>query len=171
MIRLRVDDFTHLDPVVLAGSKEVTTQIFRKASVETVWIDCPVQQTDCGQETEATQFRLRIVASPMYNDVVSNDALGFAMPCQEGARDCLFYIFYSRIAELAAIYDIGPDRILGHVIAHELGHTLLGSNAHERFGIMQAKLSPYDTGRLFFTFAQEKCLRNELLARDRATNK
>ena len=171
-ITLRVDDLAHLDPVVLTGSKEVTTAIFRKADVETVWLDCTVNQTDCGQETERPQFRLRILASPMDKDTVSDNALGFAMPCHENDLECIFFIFYSRITDLAAIYGIGPDRILGHVMAHEIGHTLLGPDAHAVSGIMQAGLAIPDMKQgLYFTSSQPRRLRAELLARKRATNR
>ena len=46
--------------------------------------------------------------------------------------------------------------IVGHVMAHEIGHLLLGSNAHSRHGIMQARwkrdqLRSIATGGLLFT--------------------
>jgi len=53
-------------------------------------------------------------------------------------------------------------------MAHELGHGLLGPNAHEGYGIMQAKLPISDLSwkTLYFTAAQSKRIRTELLARN-----
>jgi hypothetical protein len=171
-ITLRVDDFAHLDPVVLAGARQVTTEIFRKAGVETVWLDCAVYQTDCGQKTERPQFMLRILAPSMEKAINVDEALGFAMPCDDDANTCLFYIFYSRISALTEAHAVGSHRLLGHVMAHEIGHTLLGRNAHDLYGIMQASLPLGNVEQtLFFTSVQAKRLQTELLARNRATGR
>jgi hypothetical protein len=171
-ITLRVDDFASLDPTVLTGARKVTTEIFAEAGVQTVWLDCPVYHTDCGMEAERPQFILRILAPSMAKNIVADEALGFAIPCDKKEEACLFYIFYYRIESLAAAHSLNPDRILGHVVAHEIGHTLLGPKAHDLFGIMQNTLNLYDTERiLVFTSDQSKHLRNELLVRNRATNR
>jgi len=94
--------------------------------------------------------------------------IGFAIPCHEHDRGCLLCIFYSRISALAEETGIGPGRILGHVMAHELGHGLLGPDAHEGYDVMQAKLPISDLSwkTLYFTSAQSKRIRTELLARN-----
>jgi len=53
-------------------------------------------------------------------------------------------------------------------MAHELGHGLLGGNAHEGYGVMQAKLRISDLAwkTLYFTPDQSKRIRTELLARN-----
>jgi hypothetical protein len=171
-ITLRVDDFANLDPTVLTGARKVTTEIFAEAGVQTVWLDCPVYHTDCGMEAERPQFILRILAPSMAKNIVEDVALGFAIPCDKKEEACLFYIFYYRINALAAAHNLSPERILGHVMAHEIGHTLLGPKAHDLFGIMQSTLNLYDTERiLVFTSDQSKHLRTELFARNQATNK
>ena len=167
-IGLRIYDFAGLEPVVLADAKKVTAEIFRKAGVETVWLNCPVDQADCTEEPERLQFMLRILSTAMKKDIVAENSLGFAVPCHEHDRGCLLYIFYSRISALAGETGIRPGRILGHVMAHELGHGLLGPDAHEGYGVMQAKLPISDLSwkTLYFTSAQSKRIRTELLARN-----
>jgi hypothetical protein len=104
--------------------------------------------------------------------MIKDEALGFAVPCAKNEEACLSYIFYSPISTLAAKNGLSPDLILGHVMAHEIGHTLLGPNAHDLYGIMQASLPLTDIGRmLYFTSTQSRHLRTELLARKRATNR
>ena len=106
----------------------------------------------------------------MDKDIVGDEALGFAIPCNKKEEACLFYLFYYRITALAAAHSLSPDRILGHVMAHEVGDTLLGPKAHDLFGIIQSTLKLYDTERiLVFTSDQSKRLRTKLLARNRAT--
>jgi len=171
-ITLRIDDFANLDPTVLTGAREVTTEIFAEAGVKAIWLDCPVYNTDCGRGADKPQFILRILAPSMAKDSVVDEALGLAIPCDKKEESCLFYIFFYRIHALAVANSLSADRILGHVMAHEIGHTLLGPNAHDLFGIMQSTLNLYDTERiLVFTSDQSKHLQTELLARSRATNR
>ena len=91
------------------------------------------------------------------------------MPCAPTDQTCLCYVFYWRI-KIQAENQAG--RLLGQVIAHEIGHTLLGPNAHAEFGIMQRKLPVAETERtLYFTSDQAKRLRADLFAREAALNR
>jgi Zn-dependent peptidase ImmA (M78 family) len=58
-------------------------------------------------------------------------------------------------------------RVLRHVMAHELGHLLLGSNAHAEIGIMRPRwfgqqLRAVERGALFFSPEQALLMRNGL---------
>jgi hypothetical protein len=170
-ITLRVEDFANIYPSVLAGARKVTTEIFAAAGVQTVWLDCSVYEADCGAEAERRQIILRILGPSLDKDIVADDeALGFAIPCHKTDGACLSYILYWRIRALAAADNLSPDRILGHVMAHEIGHALLGPNTHEPFSIMQAMFSIHDTERmLHYTSGQSKRLQAELVARRRVS--
>ena len=173
-ITLRVDDFADLDSSVLAGARKVTTEIFAEAGVQAVWLDCRVYRADCGAQAERPLFILRILGSSMDKDkgIVATESLGFAIPCHKTDGACLFYILYARIKALAVAHDLGSARMLGHVMAHEIGHALLGASPHEPFSIMQATFSIEETERtLYFTSGQSKRLRAELLERTRVTNR
>lgn len=171
-INLRVDDFANLDAHVLAEARKVTTEIFADAGVQTSWLDCPIDHADCGAEAERPQFILRVLGPSMDKEIPADEALGFSIPCHRKDGACLTYIFYQRIKELAAEYHLGPARMLGHVMAHEIGHALLGPNTHEAFSVMQNAFSIHDTERtLYFTSGQSKRLRVELLARKQAPNR
>jgi hypothetical protein len=56
------------------------------------------------------------------------------------------YILYSRIETLAADGDASLSDILGHAMAHEIGHLLLGPG-HSQVGIMQAEWTREDLAR------------------------
>jgi hypothetical protein len=62
--------------------------------------------------------------------------------------------------------------ILGYVMAHEIGHLLLGSNSHSRSGIMQGEwhgdqLRSIALGELLFTAEQAERMRERVAARAR----
>jgi hypothetical protein len=75
-------------------------------------------------------------------DTVCPGCMGFALPqAREGAHAI---IFYDRVEKLCVASDIAPDigTILGAVIAHELGHVLMGSEEHSPTGVMKARWGP-----------------------------
>jgi hypothetical protein len=170
-ITLRIDDFADLAPSVLASARRVTTEIFAEAGVQTVWLDCPVYRAECGAEAEKPLFILRVVGPSIDKGLDTVESLGFAIPCHKTDEACLFYILYARIRALAAEQNLGPARMLGHVMAHEIGHALLSPNPHEPFSIMQATLSIEETERmLYFTSKHSKHLQAALLERKRMTH-
>jgi hypothetical protein len=75
-------------------------------------------------------------------DTVWPGCMGFALPqAREGAHAI---IYYDRVEQLCVASDIAPDlgTILGAVIAHELGHVLMGSEEHSPTGLMKAQWGP-----------------------------
>jgi hypothetical protein len=77
---------------------------------------------------------------------------------------CLSYVWIKRICDL---YDVAPAVLLGHVMAHELGHFLLGDNSHSRDGIMidafrEQEFRRAQTGKLLFSARQAAQMRATL---------
>jgi hypothetical protein len=61
---------------------------------------------------------------------------------------CYSDVFYDRAMELHTNWNVGMAEILGSVMVHELGHLLIGSNAHSGAGIMQARWQGEELRRL-----------------------
>jgi hypothetical protein len=81
----------------------------------------------------------------------------------------LSYVFYNRVEEQTENLDLRAV-LLGHIMAHELGHLLLGPTSHSPKGIMCAVWRPEDLrnaeqGVLLFTPDQSKRLRARLVLR------
>ena len=114
---------------------------------------------------EATDIRLRILAAPVQR-VFQDSVFGFAV------HPVLASVYYDHALRRAKSDDaeFGVPIILGCVIAHELGHLLLGSNGHSDTGIMQPRWEANQvrqlmTGTLLFTSEQSKAMRVEAGAR------
>lgn len=80
-------------------------------------------------------------------------------------------IFYPRIARLSAGSHTDLATLLGTVIAHELGHLLLGSNSHAAAGIMQLHWGPDELrklqrGTLLFLPEEQSKMRARLLPKE-----
>jgi hypothetical protein len=91
------------------------------------------------------------------------DVLGTAYPNPQGAG-YFAYVFYDRVQELAQRRSLG-HALLADVLAHEIGHLLLGSASHSPSGIMSAhwdyeELRNVSEGAMWFVPAQSKIMRD-----------
>jgi hypothetical protein len=120
---------------------------------------------------QTTDFVIRLLSASMASKTpVSNEPLGFAQHCPDSERGCVANIFYGKVDELASLKGGGSARILGHAMAHELGHLLLGESAHSRSGVMRGVWSREDLKfmswtELTFTPRQSGQIRDSLLRR------
>ena len=172
-IRIRVNNYTQATPAMLAGAEREAGRILGKAGLQTVWLDCPAghstadPQDPCGEPLEATDIALRVLSESSQNKF-RDTAFGFAVV------PVLASVYYDYVAHLArsdnAEFEI--PIILGCVIAHEVGHLLLGSNSHSGSGIMQGhwergQIRQAVTGTLLFTPEQAKLIQAETQKRMR----
>jgi hypothetical protein len=172
-IRIRVNNYTHATPAMLAGAEREAGLILGKAGLQTVWLDCPAghstadPQDPCREPLEDTDIALRVLSQSSQNKF-QDTAFGFAVV------PVLASVYYYYVAHLArsdnAEFEI--PIILGCVIAHEIGHLLLGSNSHSVSGIMQGhwerrQIRQAVTGTLLFTPEQAKLIQGEAQTRMR----
>jgi hypothetical protein len=166
-IRIRVNNYTQATPAMLAGAEREAGRILGKAGLQTVWLDCPPghstadPQDPCREPLQATDIALRVPSEASQNKF-QDTAFGFAVV------PVLASVYYDYVAHLArsdgAEFEI--PIILGCVIAHEVGHLLLGSNSHSGSGIMQGQwergqIRKAMTGTLLFTPEQAKWIQAE----------
>ena len=93
----------------------------------------------CGERHESDSFRVAIVILPPNSrgpaDVpaIALGALSLSLE-----REPIVWIFYRRIERAAHRAAVDPGIVLGHVIAHEIGHALLPVAGHGPSGLMRA---------------------------------
>jgi hypothetical protein len=96
-------------------------------------------------------------------------ALGFALPfARSGAH---VSIFYDRVETLSLSVNAPLYVVLGHAIAHEIGHVLLCSSDHTSGGLMHARWNQSSwklasAGVLGFTEAEARQLRRAAALRN-----
>ena len=172
-IRVRVDNSTQASSATIAGAEREAARILSEAGLQTVWVDCPVghslsaAQDPCQEPLEPADLVLRILPNATHNKF-QDTVFGFAV------HPVLASVYYDYPARLARSDNAKSELhvVLGCVIAHELGHLLLGSNSHSGSGIMQSRwerkqIRQAMTGALFFTPAQAKDIQVETLRRTR----
>jgi hypothetical protein len=163
-----VYNYALLTSQLLSRAEEQANQIFRRAGVEIVWVD----QTSLGKHSGHYSLRemdliLRVLPQPR-RTLSNRTALGEALPCQLGLDLCIANVFHDRVQQLVQDRIVPMNVALGHAIAHELGHLLLGSNSHDDSGLMQAnwnrrELERAARGKLQFTAEQAGLIRMQVL--------
>ncbi len=162
-------DFVSLSEKVQKPMQERTGKLYRQAGVELEWAPCPtVERTlafypNCTGYKETTHLMLRILRTAPKG--MKTDAKGEALL---GAR--IVNVFWDRVQNEAARYNVPISDMLAQVIAHEIGHQLLGSNSHSFSGIMMGKwrledLGSISRGGIGFTPRQCKYIQMEVRKR------
>ena len=111
---------------------------------------------------------IRIVTQPVSAKSRDPHMLGVA-PSTKEARGINVWIFYPRVKAYSADLGMHASQLLGHVIAHEMGHLLLPYGAHALAGVMRpewdrAQVRHAAEGLLTFTPDQAALIRERLQA-------
>ena len=155
-----------VDSPVLKNAEVEIERIFDTAHVEIRLRECtPPADPDCHALRAPNHLSLRILRGA---DRQNDDIFGVAFLAADG-RGVYCDVFYGSVEKLHTQVPTSISRVLGHVMAHEIGHLLIGSHAHSPWGIMCAKwhdqeLRRLEMGTLFFTAEQEKLIYSRLHA-------
>jgi hypothetical protein len=187
-VTIHVHNYAEVDHKTLMEAEKVATQIFRKAGVETLWVET-VMTAQNNQENSAEwssfappHIWLTILPRPIADVLnLSNNVLGLAPGT--GPDRHVIYVFYNRVEVLSQKLAtarlegkiknvVTTSQILGHAIAHELGHVLLNIETHSETGIMRGDWNTKDlqdasSGLLIFTSQQAEVIRAEIARRVR----
>jgi len=163
-ISIRVYNYAQASHAILGEAKRETGRILGAAGLPIVWLDCKVGpvtdalQDPCQGPLETSEIVLRILSQPTQN-TSREKAFGFAnLPVLAS----VYYNYVRHAQNDHAKFE--AHVLLGCVIAHEIGHLLLGAEGHAADGIMQSHWGPKQirqavTGTLIFTSHQSKLLR------------
>src|SRR5262249_27563957 len=146
-------------------AEDYATDIFKKSGVEIFW-------RDMGNATEPdvpvpsiVELRIVIRAHAIRPIIQSQDTMGIKL--SDVRADVIYdrvQSFASTVASTATFPPLSEPTVLGHVIAHEVGHLMRLS--HSSAGIMRARWDAYDFRRpggveLLFTDEESQWLRAE----------
>jgi hypothetical protein len=140
-VSVRVYDASGLDERLRQAALEVAGTTLAPTSVEITWRVCGAANKHasyCDAALAPGELAIRIVRTTAVVDRSGGLRLGDAFIDTHAGRGVLATIYLDRVLRLAET--TGADRIalLGHAIAHELGHLLMASNVHGSIGLMRA---------------------------------
>lgn len=112
--------------------------ILQEADVDVDWRDCSPRlfrpHAACASPPASGELIVRLVRAP---GVGASGTLGEALIDTTTGTGVLATVFVDRIEVLATIAKANVVSIVGRVIAHEIGHLLLGDTAHGDTGLMR----------------------------------
>ena len=153
-------DETGVSVDVLEQAKHAATRVFALSNIDIQWIGHGPYQP--------RSLIVRIAAQPIGTKSRSRFVVGIAPGTRE-ARGILALAFYDRIQLYSAELGLDASQMLGHVMAHELGHLLLPYESHSASGVMRgawdrAQANQATAGLLTFTADQAALIRERLQA-------
>jgi hypothetical protein len=121
-------DYVH-GASALEFAENIAADVFRAAGVRLQWVN------PCSDPIVPSAY-VGVLSNDMANNApVTGFALGSASPLSMRA-----YVFFDRISAHALTHHMHPNKFLGFVIAHELGHIMLQRHGHSTAGIMSDHL-------------------------------
>ena len=172
-IKVRVFNYADVGKRTLAGAKKHAREVLSRAEVKIEWLDCPASpaevqtNTACRSRPAPTELVIRIVPRSQN----PRCQLGFAaLPKEKGNLATHASVFYEAAQDLAAGYSASNAQMLGYILAHEIGHLLLGEGSHAGKGIMRTpwrkpEMERAAEGRLSFTAKQARRMQVNVLSR------
>lgn len=162
-ITLRVYDYAHVKPAILAATEREASRILARAGVTTQWQECPTSH-DAKKDfrgcaaPEPDDYVVSILPNSMADKLEKDDGFGAADDSGTSHRAA---IFYERISQRAGGDTTAMDVLAGRVMAREIGSLLLGTNASSKTGIMKARWTSNDLSvlagnEMYFTAEQAR---------------
>ena len=149
---------------MLAAAEDDATDVYRAAGVRTTWVNAGPRDSS---NDYAIDFTVMIVSGQEARAMAAHtnqDALGFAVPdsTDDSSLNGMAFVLFDRVEDNATKHHVSISRVLGAVIAHEVGHLLLPSNSHSDRGIMRAAWNVRSSLLEYFTSAQAETIRQRL---------
>lgn len=163
-LRVSVFNSSPISPYTIERAESEAGRILLYVGVEVIWLNCPqdtLREASLGRCTEASfplHLHLRIVR---VSRGLNASTVGISFSAEDG-QGCYADLFYQPIQQLKEETHVSASVILGHAMAHELGHLLLGTNSHSPSGLMRAHWTREDltnASKGNLQFSREQSLR------------
>jgi hypothetical protein len=159
-----VSNPANLRPEMLIAAEDDAATIYRVAGVQMTCVNAG--RADVGYDY-AVDFIVMIVSGKEAGRMAARsnqDAMGYAVrdSNDEAGRGGMAFVLFDRVEDRASSHHVSISRVLGQVIAHELGHLLLPSNSHSERGIMRAVWNLRSGLLEYFATAQAEMIRRRL---------
>jgi hypothetical protein len=137
-VQVKVYDYTGLSPAELHEFTSRTQAILASSGASLEVDDCARGDTLCeGSSGSSRQVVIRIVPDWGKNKTsASLEKLGMSVAGQDGGA--YGTVFLKAAEEMASEASLPSTTVLAYAAAHEVGHLLLGAQAHTSRGLMKA---------------------------------
>lgn len=145
---VQVNNLAGFEQTTVTKAEEIVTVIFHELGVQLLWQsarDAEIAQAGSGSNSGQHALRINLVAVRPTAMGVHQDATGVAALPGDGQPGVLAWVFQPTLEKIIddtqyltqqRVRSVLLNALLGHAIAHEIGHLLLGSAEHSGSGIM-----------------------------------
>ena len=157
-IVIHVDNYARIPARERLWAEAEVTRIYARAGVRTSW---PTGEDQA--DAPGLHVRVQLLSGDMAMRKIRAERLADTVFGEAARGAGIAYIFIHRIASMAVRHRGDFRRILGLVMAHEVGHLVLPSYGHADRGIMRADIGGRSRGDYDFTNEQGAAIRSMLL--------
>jgi len=170
-VQLRVSVFnsSSISPATIGRAESEAGRVLREVGLEVIWLNCPQDGQHeaslglCSEASFPSHLHLHILRASRN---LKASTVGISFSAEDG-KGCYADLFYEPIQQLQEETHASASVILGHAMAHELGHLLLGTNSHSPSGLMRAHWTGEDLrnaskGNLLFSREQSLRIINRI---------
>src|SRR6266850_6473807 len=166
---VRLYDSAGVPPRVFEHARQSAGVTLAAIGIEPIWRPCHVK--GCVSTPKPHEVEIRVVKATALSE---RGSLGFAAVDVVERAGTLATVYVDRVDALAMEAGIDRGEVLGHAIAHEVGHLILGSVDHSPHGLMRATWKVDELRRnlpldWMFSGAQGAEMRRRLVARTEET--
>ena len=142
---IRIYNYAQVPASILDEAARGAAAIFEVAGLLSQWRLCTIRQSpddleDAGCEgiPGTNEFAVRVNRGPQIAADLRQapDVLGYAVVLER--RGFVATVHSARVLALARRAGVDPAALMARVMAHEVGHLLLGTNEHAIRGLMRA---------------------------------
>jgi hypothetical protein len=155
-VTIQIHDYAHVREDSWSRASDVVTRLYRKIEVRTEWRgvlrpgDRPTRAAR-GQEPREdpiAQLTIIVLTPEMAaRGRVRDGVLGYAAVAENGMGR-IAYVIYDRVRQVAMEAAANEVELLGFVMAHEIGHLLLGRGSQSETGLMRGHWDRQDLRRV-----------------------
>jgi hypothetical protein len=134
-------EYARVSDQVLEDAVNYADALFRQSGVAVSWVKQSRAADQKGRDGSGhgrhTTLALRILPSEMIPRWANHrHHLGYSINPTDGRFGRIAAVYYERIRKTADQFGAKASQVLGHAMAHELGHLLLGPNSHHYGSVM-----------------------------------
>ena len=158
-IVLHVMNYAALSREVLDETMARVARVYTVIGVRTVWVES--ERSADQRQNGPLHLSILLLSRDMADKKIAAEGLKDGVFGQAHQPSRRASIFCERIATMPGAPTYFPIP-LGNVIAHEVGHLVLGTNSHSRSGIMRAHANVHTMHLQTFDEAQARTIRTVL---------
>lgn len=175
-LTIRVYNYTDIEPRTIEQTRREASRVLLSAGIDVRWEQCRTSEKDANQDASCAQragahvIQLRLHSLEMAKKMTKRSIeFGYSIPLENGFG-IIAGVYVDRTSEMARSLGLDLHVVLGHTIAHEIGHLLLGTNSHTNTGVMRRTWRDREvrlaiTGLLGFTEAHAEEMRARVALR------